>query len=181
MEFLIGVLLFVLFLNALFLILLILVQLPKKEAGIGMAFGGGAGEALFQGGAANALSKLTTKGTILFLSLTLVVSVLVSANSSKSSGSAVSQLLPGNDGQAVPVSLTDTNAAPTPDSNQSTNQISIPIPENIGEEKQPVEISIPVPEAIKADENASAPDNNADAGENQSQGSPTTDNNKEKE
>lgn len=140
MSFLIGVLLFVLFFNAIFLVLLILVQLPKKEAGIGMAFGGGAGEALFQGGAANALSKMTTRGTIVFLSLTLVVSILVSKNASNN----IDDLLKEDGGQKAPVLVGDTNLVST-NSLSNTNELIIPTPLT-GSTNQPEEITIPVPE-----------------------------------
>ena len=148
MSFIIGVLLFVLFLNALFLILLILVQLPKKEAGIGMAFGGGAGEALFQGGAANALSKMTTKAAIVFLSVTLLVSIMVSANSDRSSASKVNQLLSEDAESSLPSAESNaTNATPVavaPTGN--VDEISIPVPQGTeGDGSQPVEIQIPVP------------------------------------
>lgn len=148
MSFIIGVLLFVLFLNALFLILLILVQLPKKEAGIGMAFGGGAGEALFQGGAANALSKMTTKAAVVFLSVTLLVSIMVSANSDRSSANKVNQLLTEDSESSLPSAESNAaNATPsavTPTGN--VDEISIPAaPDAGGESAQPVEIQIPVP------------------------------------
>ena len=41
MDILIWFLTFILILNSLLLILLVLIQLPKKEAGLGQAFGGG--------------------------------------------------------------------------------------------------------------------------------------------
>jgi len=41
MSFIAGLLTFVLVVNCLLLILLVLVQLPKKDAGAGMAFGAG--------------------------------------------------------------------------------------------------------------------------------------------
>ncbi len=137
MSFIIGVLLFVLFLNASFLVLLIIIQLPKKEAGIGMAFGGGAGEALFQGGAANALSKMTTKGTIVFLSLTLVVSILVSKNASDD----IDDLLTVDGGQKAPALVGDTNVV-SPSALSNTNELIVPTPV-IGSTNQPTEIAIP--------------------------------------
>lgn len=150
MSFIIGLLLFVLFLNAIFLILLILVQLPKKETGVGMAFGGGAGEALFQGGAASALSKMTTRATIAFLCVTVVVSVLVSANSSSRSSGKISKLLEEESTTALPSS--DNTPAPVGSSNQSVvtpqPEVQIPVPQNSS--NQPVEVDIPeipVPEA----------------------------------
>ena len=65
----------ILFLNCIFMILLVLVQLPKKEAGLGTAFGGGATDALFGAGAGNVLTKLTKWCAILFLVLCLVLSL----------------------------------------------------------------------------------------------------------
>ena len=59
MGLLIGLLTLVMVLISLLLILLILVQLPKKEAGLGMAFGGATGEALFGAGTGTVLSRLT--------------------------------------------------------------------------------------------------------------------------
>jgi preprotein translocase subunit SecG len=41
------------------LILLVLIQLPKKEAGAGLAFGGGTTDALFGAGSGNVLTKVT--------------------------------------------------------------------------------------------------------------------------
>ena len=65
----------VLFLNCLFLILLVLVQLPKKEAGLGTAFGGGTTDALFGAGAGNVLTKLTKWNAVIFLFLCLLLSL----------------------------------------------------------------------------------------------------------
>jgi preprotein translocase subunit SecG len=65
----------ILFLNCLFLVLLVLVQLPKKEAGLGTAFGGGATDALFGAGAGNVLTKLTKWCAVLFLALCLLLSL----------------------------------------------------------------------------------------------------------
>jgi protein translocase SecG subunit len=73
MTFIVGILTFVLVLNALLLILLVLVQLPKKDAGAGMAFGGGTADALFGAGSGNALTKITKYGTVVFLLLALIL------------------------------------------------------------------------------------------------------------
>jgi protein translocase SecG subunit len=150
MSFIIGLLLFVLFLNAIFLILLILVQLPKKETGVGMAFGGGAGEALFQGGAASALSKMTTKATIAFLCFTVVVSVLVSANSSSRSSGKISKLLEEESTTSLP--STDNIPVQVGSSNQTVvtpqPEVEIPVPQNSS--NQPVEIDIPESPEVEA-------------------------------
>jgi protein translocase SecG subunit len=71
MSFIAGLLTVVLLLNSLLLILLVLVQLPKKDAGAGLAFGGGAADALFGAGSGNALTKITKFGTISFIVIAL--------------------------------------------------------------------------------------------------------------
>ena len=75
MELGIGILTIFLVLDALFLVLLILLQLPKKEAGLGTAFGGGATDALFGAGAGNVLTKLTKWNAVIFLFLCLLLSL----------------------------------------------------------------------------------------------------------
>ncbi|MDW8309703.1 MAG: preprotein translocase subunit SecG [Verrucomicrobiales bacterium] len=78
MSFLIGLLTVLLVLNCIFLILLVLVQLPKKEAGAGIAFGGGAADALFGAGTGNVLTKTTKYATIVFFALALLLGWLQS-------------------------------------------------------------------------------------------------------
>lgn len=65
-------------LDCLLLILLVLVQLPKKEAGAGMAFGGAATDALFGAGSGNALTKITkyVAGAFFVLALTLSLTMM---------------------------------------------------------------------------------------------------------
>jgi preprotein translocase subunit SecG len=76
MSFFIGILTFFLVINCALLILLVLVQLPKKDAGAGLAFGGGAADALFGAGSGNALTKITKYSTILFFALALGIGIL---------------------------------------------------------------------------------------------------------
>lgn len=76
MSLLIGFLTFILVVNSLFLILLVLVQLPKKEAGAGLAFGAGAVDTLIGAGSGNALTKLTKYAASSFLVLAVILSVL---------------------------------------------------------------------------------------------------------
>lgn len=83
MSLIIGLLTIVMVLNSLFLILLILVQLPKKEAGAGLAFGAGAAEAVFGAGAGTPLSKITKYSAGLFLGLALLLSIMNSYESKK--------------------------------------------------------------------------------------------------
>jgi protein translocase SecG subunit len=76
MALLIGFLTFILVVNCLFLMLLILIQLPKKEAGAGIAFGGAATDALFGAGSGNALTKVTKYAASMFVVMSVVLSVL---------------------------------------------------------------------------------------------------------
>jgi protein translocase SecG subunit len=76
MSLLVILLSIVLVLNAAFLVLLILIQLPKKEAGAGLAFGAGATDALFGAGSGNALTKMTKYAATMFLGLVLALSIL---------------------------------------------------------------------------------------------------------
>ncbi|MEI8288413.1 MAG: preprotein translocase subunit SecG [Verrucomicrobiota bacterium] len=76
MSFLVGVLTFLLVINCLLLILLVLVQLPKKDAGAGLAFGGGTADALFGSGSGNVLTKVTKYATVAFLVMALLLGYL---------------------------------------------------------------------------------------------------------
>lgn len=76
MSFVIAFLTVVMVLDCLFLILLVLVQLPKKEAGAGLAFGGGTADALLGAGSGTALTKVTKYVATMFFVLALVISLL---------------------------------------------------------------------------------------------------------
>jgi preprotein translocase subunit SecG len=115
MSFFIGLLTVVLVVNCLLLILLVLVQLPKKEAGAGMAFGGAATDALFGAGSGNVLTKVTKYAAVAFFALTLVVAFLQSANRDKT-GKALEDAIqrqaaatPSTPGQALSSTPAATN------------------------------------------------------------------------
>src|SRR5438067_2098567 len=76
MSWIVGILSVFLVVACLLLILLVLIQLPKKEAGMGQAFGGGATDALFGAGSGTALTKMTKYTTVIFFILTLMLWVL---------------------------------------------------------------------------------------------------------
>jgi preprotein translocase subunit SecG len=78
MSFFIGLLTLVLVLNCVLLILLVLIQLPKKEAGAGLAFGGAATDALFGAGTGNVLTKLTKYATGVFFCLAMFLAFMQS-------------------------------------------------------------------------------------------------------
>jgi len=81
----IGFLTFILILDCVFLVFLVLLQLPKKEAGAGVAFGGGATDALFGAGSGNMLTKITKWTAGIFFSLCLVLAVM-SGHQSRQTG-----------------------------------------------------------------------------------------------
>jgi preprotein translocase subunit SecG len=76
MSLLIGFLTFIMVVNCLFLMLLILIQLPKKEAGAGIAFGGAATDALFGAGSGNALTQATKYSASLFVGIAIILSMM---------------------------------------------------------------------------------------------------------
>lgn len=76
MGFLIGLLTAILLINCVLLVLLVLIQLPKKEAGLGLAFGGGAADALFGSGSGNVMTKATKYAAVMFFVLCIVLGIL---------------------------------------------------------------------------------------------------------
>jgi protein translocase SecG subunit len=93
MSFVIGILTFLLLINCLLLILLVLVQLPKKDAGAGMAFGGGTADALFGSGSGNALTKITKYAAAIFLALSLFLGFLQSKARTDSSSAQFTKMV----------------------------------------------------------------------------------------
>jgi preprotein translocase subunit SecG len=61
------------FVDCVFLVFLVLLQLPKKEAGAGMAFGGAATDALFGAGSGNVLTKITKYVAGIFFGLAILM------------------------------------------------------------------------------------------------------------
>jgi preprotein translocase subunit SecG len=115
MNFIIGLLVFLLILNALVLILLVLVQLPKKDAGAGMAFGGGAADALFGAGSGNALTKITKYATIIFFALAVFVGHM--ENSAHSSNAATFEKQVQQQQQQAPITAPPAAKSATPAAN----------------------------------------------------------------
>ena len=76
MGFLIGLFTVVMVLDCAALILLVLIQLPKKDAGAGLAFGGGATDALFGAGSGNVLTKITKYAAGTFFILAVALSLM---------------------------------------------------------------------------------------------------------
>ncbi len=129
MNILIWLLTFLLVVDSLVLILLVLIQLPKKEAGIGQAFGGGATDALFGAGSGNALTKLTKYTAAAFFILTLIISLLFSKQTRSGSGDLRDILSTDDKLSLVPAAAkTNAPAAAAPSTNANTLLISTNAP-----------------------------------------------------
>ena len=128
MSLIIAFLTFVLVMNCLFLILLVLIQLPKKEAGAGIAFGGAATDALFGAGSGNALTKMTKYTATTFIGLSVLLSVL-NTQAARQGTRRLEQELSKQVTTAAPVipSLPASNApAPAVQTAPATNLLAIP-------------------------------------------------------
>jgi len=128
MSLIIGLLTIVMVLNSFFLILLILVQLPKKEAGAGLAFGSGAAEAVFGAGAGTPLSKITKYCATLFLGLALALGVLNSYESKRNA-----RLI---DAAAANQSITTPSTQTTPDTTTDPSTPVTALPAGTEEQEQ---------------------------------------------
>lgn len=160
MSILIPILTTVLVLNCFFLVLLILIQLPKKESGSGLAFGGGALDMALGAGAGNVLTRFTKYSASLFLILCLVLAVIGNNGNKSALESGLSEVpkaanpeitipptMPGTSGPAgteVPATPentdnteppTGTETTPTPDA-ASTETPETPTQPAEGEEEK---------------------------------------------
>ena len=115
MTFAIYFLTAIMVIDCLFLILLVLVQLPKKEAGMGQAFGGAATDALFGAGSGNVLTKATKWAAALFFILAIALTLMTTFKASTRSG-RLQQLMSENkptppvpEASATPVPATQLN------------------------------------------------------------------------
>ena len=163
MSLIIGLLTIVMVLNSLFLILLILVQLPKKEAGAGLAFGAGATEAVFGAGAGTPLSKITKYSAGLFLGLALLLSIMNSYESKRNTRlleqefanqpalpTAVEEGADATTTTTDPITVTPTTDTTAPEeatttSEETTTEDTPAIAPSTGAGAEPLELEQPVP------------------------------------
>jgi preprotein translocase subunit SecG len=126
MGFIVGILTALLVLNCLVLILLVLIQLPKKDAGAGMAFGGGAADALFGAGSGNVLTKITKYATVIFFVMALLLGYLEDRLSNQSAPSQFEQSVQQKQMETPAPSPSSSPAAPPPTAT-SNNLFSAPL------------------------------------------------------
>lgn len=146
LGFFIGMLTVVLVLDCLFLILLVLVQLPKKEAGMGQAFGGAATDALFGAGSGNALTKLTKWAAGVFFGLAILLTVMGNYASSRSGGSRLQELM-----NKAPA------ATPPPPPAASAVPTNTTVPAVAPSTNAPIDLKVPSAAAPAAGTSAPAP------------------------
>ena len=84
---------FLMFLDCLILVLIVLMQQPKKDAGAGLAFGGGATDALFGAGSGNVLTKITKYAAGIFFGLAILMAMVSASQHQKSSAEALREAL----------------------------------------------------------------------------------------
>lgn len=139
MGFIIGLLTFLLVLDCAMLILLVLIQLPKKDAGAGLAFGAGASDALFGAGSGNVLTKITKYATVAFFILAFVLAVIQRHRSTSSTTEFEKRLSQPAAAPALPATTPVGGTAPSAPqvvSNAAapaavaTNLLSVPAPAN---------------------------------------------------
>src|SRR5438093_7031530 len=130
LGFLIGLLTVVMVLDCVIVVLLVLIQLPKKDAGAGLAFGGSATDALFGAGSGTVLTKITKYAAGIFFALALLLSILQSSYH-KSAGTAFTKKL--NEPGSIPTAPLTTPVAPP----STTNAPALVLPTNPVERQAP--------------------------------------------
>src|SRR5580698_7493094 len=102
------------FLDCILLVFLVLLQLPKKDAGAGMAFGGAATDALFGAGSGNVLTKITKYVAGIFFGLAILMA-LMAAHKPKSDAAALAKTLIQRTGAPLaPAAAPESTPASTP-------------------------------------------------------------------
>ena len=129
MTLVIGFLTGLVVIDCVLLVLLVLLQLPKKEAGAGLAFGGAATDALFGAGSGNVLTRITKWVAGGFFALTLLLAVL-STKRANSASVLHEELLKKSaaTAPAIPRNLTDAPAKPATPAEATPTPAPAPAP-----------------------------------------------------
>jgi len=153
MGFLIGLLTVVMVLDCVVLIFLVLIQLPKKEAGMGLAFGGAATDALFGAGSGNVLTKITKYAATLFFVLSVVLSLMQSYYHTRTASAFQRGLMQASPPAGIPAMPPTTPSPQLPATNSSalhgTNTLTV-TPPSVEDTNLPLAIPlIPAPATNK--------------------------------
>ncbi|HSY42333.1 MAG TPA: preprotein translocase subunit SecG [Candidatus Acidoferrum sp.] len=142
MSFLVIIFTFLLVINCAVLVLLILVQLPKKDAGAGLAFGGGAADALFGAGSGNALTKITKWATVAFIALSIILGYL-EVKMNTGSQSEFAQGVEQQQQMQTSPRMQSPASAPAPSSSAATPAASAPTVPLLSATNAPTPMAIP--------------------------------------
>jgi preprotein translocase subunit SecG len=112
MGFLIGLLTVVMVLDCALLVLLVLIQLPKKDAGAGLAFGGAATDVLFGAGTGNVLTKVTKYAAGAFFALAIALSVMQRVHSTRTTSAFQEGLTKPSPAAGMPATPAQAPTAP---------------------------------------------------------------------
>ncbi len=126
MSYFAGVLTFLLVINCLLLIFLILMQLPKKDAGAGVAFGGAAADALFGAGSGNFLTQTTRYATIALFVLALGLGYVEDRLHNQNSGSDFEKAVQQKQSQ-TPITAPPPVAPANSQAAMPTNNLLLPL------------------------------------------------------
>ena len=148
MIFLIVLLTLAMVLDSDILVLLVLIQLPKKEAGGVLAFGASGADALFGAGSGTMLTKITKYSATAFFVLAIILSLLQSSYNNRhvsAFGGTLGKPPPQQPSTALPPS---TPATPPPSSTPGTLT---------GTSAIPLSISNPPPPNLNSAESTNLP------------------------
>jgi preprotein translocase subunit SecG len=150
MSFIVGLLTFLLVLDSAVLIFLVLIQLPKKEAGAGLAFGAGATDALFGAGSGTVLTKVTKYAAAAFFILAFLLAVIQRHRATASTAEFERRLSKPAAGPVVPGSTPAADTAPARPGGPATPQPGNPPPVKPGTNAPAELLSIPATNAPAA-------------------------------
>jgi preprotein translocase subunit SecG len=141
MLFLIIFLTAIMILDCVVLCFLVLMQLPKKEAGAGLAFGGAATDALFGAGSGNFLTKATKYCAGIFFVLAVALSLLQTARARAPGSAFLKQVEQQSSGPALTAPPAPANSQPAPNTapvnTSGTNSSALPQVEHPGSNAVP--------------------------------------------
>ena len=134
MLFLIILLSVAMVIDCIILVFLVLMQLPKKEAGAGLAFGGAATDALFGAGSGNFLTKATKYTAGAFFAFAILLSLLQSYRAHQPGSEFLQQVKAHQSAQPAigapptapaPATTTPPQSGPPPLTAPSTNLLNV--------------------------------------------------------
>jgi preprotein translocase subunit SecG len=133
----------IMILDCIVLCFLVLMQLPKKEAGAGLAFGTGATDALFGAGSGNFLTKATKYCAGIFFALAIALSWMQTARAHAPGSNFLKRVQEQqNAGTAITAPPAPANSQPAPGTQQpttspGTNGLMLPPVESAGTNATP--------------------------------------------